>query len=100
MIHPFVAEQIAKVPQSIIVYFLILIYTYIIIDTIISVVKVKNITNKLEKIKEIGNTIKEKIEHLEMLKKSTDLKENTIVTLQNVIDDLKLKQNRLDILIV
>ena len=95
IIHPFVAEQIAKVPQSIIVYFLILIYTYIIIDTIISVVKVKNITNKLEKIKEIGNTIKEKIEHLEMLKKSTDLKENTIVTLQNVIDDLKLKQNRL-----
>lgn len=94
-IHPFVQEKIALIPEGILWYINILIYTYLIIDGIISIVKIKNIDSQLKRIKEIGYSIKEKIEKLEELKMSADLKENALETLQNIIDDLKLKQNRL-----
>lgn len=96
VIHPFIEEKITYIPQEILLYIIIIIYAYLLIDAITSSVKVKNITIKVKKIHEIGETIKEKLEKLEKLKElGADIKQNNIDTLQKAIDDLKLKQNRL-----
>lgn len=99
VINPFVESKIMYIPKSILLYILIVVYAYLLIDAIISIVKVKNITIKFNRVKEIGKTIKEKLESLEDLKnnKEIELKQYKIESLQKVIDDLKLKQNRLKI---
>lgn len=96
-INPFVESKMDYIPTSILLYLLIIIYAYLVIDAIISIIKVRNITIRLNKVKEIGKTIKEKLESLENLKneKEIELKQTKIEALQKVIDDLKLKQNRL-----
>lgn len=83
--HPFIAEKIDLIPANILIFNVIMISIAMIIDTIVSVVKVSNIKSKLEKLKEITDTIKEKLEELD--KKQVN-KEN----LQNVIEELKYKQ--------
>lgn len=83
--HPFILNKIDMIPQNILSFSVIIITIAMITDTIISVVKVANIQAKLEKLKEITNAIKEKIEELE--KKQVN-KEN----LQVAIEELKYKQ--------
>ena len=98
IIHPFIEEKITYIPPGILLYIIIIAYAYLSIDAITSIIKVKNITIKVEKIHEIGETIKEKLEKLEKLKElGEDIKQNNIDTLQKAIDDLKLKQNKLKI---
>ena len=80
--HPFISEKIDMIPQNMLTFNVIMITIAIIVDTVISSVKVTNIQAKLEKLKEITNTIKEKLEELE--KKQVN-KEN----LQAVIEELK-----------
>lgn len=98
VIHPFIESKMAYIPRGIILYILIIVYAYLLTDTIISIIKVKNITIKVKKIHEIGETIKEKLENLEKLQNiGPDVKQTSIESLQKVIDDLKLKQNKLKI---
>lgn len=94
IINPFVESKITLIPKSILIYILIIVYAYVIVDAVISIVKVKNITIKFNKIKEIGEIIKDKLESLENIK-NAEMKQNSIESLQKVIDELKLKQNRL-----
>lgn len=84
--HPFISEKIDMIPQNILVFSVIIITISIIVDTIVSSVKVTNIQSKLEKLKEITNTIKEKLEELEKRQINTE-------SLQMIIEELKNKQN-------
>lgn len=86
--HPFFVEKIDLIPTNILTFNVIMISLAMITDTIVSSIKVSNIKAKLEKLKEITNTIKEKIEELD--KKQVN-KEN----LQVIIDELKYKQTKL-----
>jgi len=96
IIHPFIESKIAYIPRGILLYILIIVYAYLLVDAVISIIKVKNIKIKVNKIQEIGETIKEKLENLEKLKNlEKDIKQTNIEALQKVIDDLKLKQNKL-----
>lgn len=95
IVHPFIQGKLLYIPKGIQLYLIIIIYTYILIDFIISVIKVKNISVKFEKVKEIGENIKEKLEHLEKVKSQIGSKQNNIDSLQKVIDELKLKQKKL-----
>jgi len=96
IVHPFIESKIILVPQGILLYILIISYACLIVDATISIIKVKNITIKVAKLKEIGEMIKEKLEHLENLKENgTENKQTNIESLQNLIDELKLKQTKL-----
>lgn len=96
IVHPFIESKIAQIPEGIILYILIVVYTYLIIDATISIIKIRNITIKVEKIREIGETIKEKLEKLEELKKIGEgAKQSNLESLQTIINDLKLKQKKL-----
>ena len=84
-LHPFLASQIDRIPSHILMFNVIMVSLAILIDTIVSVVKVSNIKGRLEKLKELTETIKEKLEELE--KKQVNKE-----SLQAVIEELKYKQ--------
>ena len=84
-VHPFLAQKIDLIPDKILMFNVIMVRIAIFVDTIVSVVKVSNIKGKLEKIKEIGENIKEKIEELETKQVN---KEHLLA----VIEELKYKQ--------
>ena len=96
LINPFVWGIINQFDQNI---FSIIIYsatTLLLIDTIVSVIKVKNIKVDLKKVEDIGNEIKEKMKELKDItkEKSTEkvkIKEN----MQNMVEKLKRKQARM-----
>ncbi len=87
-IHPWISAKIDLISANILTFNVIMITIAIIADTIVSAIKVSNIKVKLEKLKEITESLKEKIEELD--KKQVN-KEN----LQKVIEELKYKQTEL-----
>lgn len=95
VIHPFIDAKIQLIPENHLIYLNILLYAYIIVDVITSIIKVKNIDIKLKKISELGENIKEKLEKLEEMKKSPNLKQANLENIQDIVNELKLKQSRL-----
>lgn len=86
-IHPFITGKIEMIPEPILVFTTIIISIAMIVDLIISAVKVVNIQIKLNTINEISNTIKEKLEELKTIKDKS-IHEN----IQQIIEDLKYRQ--------
>ena len=85
--NPLVEAQLNKVPEEIILYIDIILTAYIIIDMILSSIKASNLTKRINKVIQLGENLKEKLEEL---KKTTSEKQK--VALQKIIDDLKLRQ--------
>lgn len=85
--NPIVEEQIQKIPQYILLYIDTVLIIYIIADMVSSSIKIINLPKRLDRIKSLHVNLKEKLEEL---KKATTEKQK--VALQNVIDELKLKQ--------
>ena len=87
-LHPFIAQKIDLIPTNILTFNVIMIMIAIITDTIVSIVKVTNIKSKLDKLKEITEKLKDKLEEL-------DKKQVNKESLQAVIEELKYKQTTL-----
>ena len=85
--NPIVEIQIQKIPQYILLYIDAVLIIYIIADMVSSSVKIINLPKRIDRIKSLRINLKEKLEEL---KKATTEKQK--VALQNVIDELKLKQ--------
>lgn len=91
-IHPFIGGKIELIPQHILIYVTSIISVAIIVDLIVSIVKLNNIQPKLEKLNEISNTIKEKLEELKNIKDNTQISKENI---QQIIDELKYNQTKI-----
>ncbi len=89
--HPFFISIINEIPKKLLVFVTILFSISAIIDSIITIIRVCNLKDKLEHLKEITNTIKEKLEELNTKSITKVNKEN----LQKVIEELKHKQTKL-----
>ena len=85
--NPIVEIQIQKIPQYILLYIDTVLIIYIMADMVSSSVRIINLPKRIERIKSLRIKLKEKLEEL---KKATTEKQK--VALQNVIDELKLKQ--------
>lgn len=90
-IHPFFMEKIDLIPQNILIYVTTIIAFSMLVDGIISAIKVSNLKEKLENLKELSSIIKEKIEELNTKQITKVNKEN----LQSMIEELKYKQTKL-----
>ena len=87
-LHPLLERFIDIIPVNALNYISVIALIYLIVDTTVSVIKVNNINIRLEKLSEIGDIIKEKLEELKLeTEKSLQLEK-----LQVVIDELKEKQ--------
>lgn len=96
IIHPFLWGIINSFDKNVFSVIIYIASILIVIDTIISVIKVKNIKVDLKKVEDINDEIKEKLSEIKEIakEKSTEkikVKEN----LQNVVDNLKKKQARM-----
>ncbi len=84
-IHPFITKKIDIISTKQLLFFAITIGIIMIVDFIISIIKVKNISIKLEKLKETTNTIKEKLEE-------QNAKTINKESIAQAIEELKYKQ--------
>ena len=86
--HPFIAEKVDKIDAGVLLFITIIMLIAVVVDLVISIIKIKNISINLEKLKEITSTIKERIEELET-------KQINKEALQQVIEELKYKQTKI-----
>lgn len=92
-IHPFIQNIVLKIDNSILKYIIIVIAALMLIDAIISIVKVKNIKSTLERVEKLNKEIKEKLKEIRGMKKDTDASKS-IENIQKLINKLKRKRNR------
>ena len=88
IVHPFIESQIIKINEIILITTTIILVIGMLIDTITSIIKLNNITKKLEDIKNIRKEIKAKLIELKGAK-------NTKESIQLIINDLKEKEIKL-----
>ena len=93
IIHPIVEYLLQLIPVAIVNKLVIIISILIIIDCIITIIKINNINISMKKLEEISKIIKEKIAELKTLsnragKKAKENKEK----LKNIIEDLNQTQ--------
>lgn len=88
-IHPFIEKYIFILNKESLIYIDIILGIAIITDCIITTVKLKTLNSTIENIKDIGETIKEKLKELKNTKSDAIEK---IKDIEKIIEDLKLKQ--------
>lgn len=93
-IHPFIEKNIELINPLYLNIIIVIITILFIMDTIISIITTINIKVALDKIEELNNQIKEKLEEIKNLN-SKDIKAEMIENMQDRIDILKEKKNRL-----
>ncbi|MEI3395497.1 MAG: putative ABC transporter permease [Clostridia bacterium] len=93
-IHPFIKHEISLINLNVLRVIVLIITLIFVIDTIMSIVKTKNIKETLQKVEELNNQIKEKLEELKKIK--TKKETNDIISKNQLsIEKLKKKKNRL-----
>ena len=90
-IHPFIQQMIAKVDKSILNYTITILFVAFLVDTITSIIHVKNIKTTLEKIENINKEIKEKLKEIRTLNKEKGIGTENI---QQIVEKLKKKRNK------
>lgn len=93
-IHPFVVQYILQIDLNILK---IVIYTstiLVVIDMVISIVKVSNIKSTLNKIEDINKEIKEKLKEIKDTTKSGIDKTKFTSNIHNVVNKLEKKRNK------
>lgn len=96
IIHPFVWGIAQKINYNVFTWIIYISTGILIIDTIISVIKVKNIKVSLKKVEDLNEEIKEKMIQLkEMAKEKSTEKIKVKENLQKVVEELKIKQARM-----
>lgn len=93
-IHPFIEKKMELVNPFILKNVVLVITILFVIDTIISIVSTINIKIALQKIEELNNQIKEKLDEVKTLT-NKEIKTELVDGIQNKIDILKKKKNRL-----
>ena len=88
-IHPSVERCVLHISNKTLIYTDIILVIIIIIDCIVTTIKVQSIDIKLQKIRELGELIKEKLKELKETK--SDAKDK-IRDIENIIEDLKYRQ--------
>lgn len=86
--HPYIIARVDVINQTELVILTVILITIMLVDAIISAIKVNDISISLEKLKEITDSIKEKLEEL-------DKKQINKESIQQTIEDLKYKQTKI-----
>ena len=93
-IHPFVEKNIGMMNILVFKIVIAIITILFLVDTIISIIATVNIKTALDKIEDLNNQIKEKIEEIKN-SNTKEIKSDITQNIQNKIEDLKKKKNRL-----
>ena len=94
-IHPWVELQIGQVSTYLLTYLNIILYSIFIVDIVFSTMTIIHMESAMDKVNELGDNIKEKLEELKHMnsipKKNTATTEN----IEKMIRNLKFRQAKL-----
>ena len=93
-IHPFIQSKMLNLDIVTLKITIYMILVFMLVDAIICVIKVKNIKTTLQKVEELNKEIKEKLKEIKENKKYPD-KEKMTENIQKMVDELKIKRNRI-----
>lgn len=93
-IHPFIEKNIETIDPFLLKNIILIITCLVLIDTIISIISTINIKVTLQKVEELNNQIKEKIEELKNLS-NKEIKVEIVERMKNKVNTLKKRKNRL-----
>ena len=93
-IHPFIEQIMNNFDITILQYVTFTVLIIMFIDTIISIIKIKNIKSTLQKIEDINKEIREKLKEIKENKNYPD-KQKLTENVQKLVKNLKLKRNRI-----
>lgn len=91
-IHPFIVNIISTINVEVLNVTVYSALTVVIIDTVISIIKVNNIKTAWNKVKELNKQIKEKTKEL---KENKSINKKSKESTQSIIESLKKKRNRI-----
>lgn len=99
-IHVWVEDKIAIIPMDILCYIDIVIGIIFILDVIINVIETTNFEGSIQKINDIGEIVKEKLDEIKKLTVKTkgrliESEKNKIQSIEKLISELKLTQAKL-----
>lgn len=95
-INPLVTWIISLIPQNVFNSIIYGALAVMIVDIIISIIKIKSIKVNLDKIKELNEEIKQKIQEIkENSKAKTTEKTRVTENIQRSLEELKIKRNRM-----
>ena len=92
-IHPFTIAFLDELPQDTVFIGTIILFGIVLIDVIVTIIKVKNIDIKINKFSELNDIIKAKLNELKELTQNAT--ETTKDSIQAKIDELKREQGKL-----
>lgn len=92
-IHPFVQKIIGTVDTILIKYAISIFSIVFLVDMVVSIIKMKNISATLKKIEELNKEIKERLKEIRKLRKETE-KATAVDSIQEMVENLKRKRNR------
>lgn len=93
-IHPYIENNLGMLNINVLKIVMYIISIIFVIDAIVSIVKTKNIKTALQKVEELNDQIKEKLEEIKKLS-NKNLKNDIVENMQDKIDVLRKKKNRL-----
>lgn len=101
-IHPFIESYVSLIPLNLLFYIDVIIGIVMVIDLVVSIIAVTNFETAVNKINELGDSIKEKVEELKGLKvknkaKTINIEKSRIENIEKVINELKIAQTKLKI---
>lgn len=93
LIHPIIENKIVLLDNDILFYIDLILIILMIIDTVISIIKVTSINKAIDKFKDIGENLKERLEELKDLNikqelNAQKLKQATLEKIENVKDEI------------
>lgn len=101
-VHPFIESIVKLIPINTLFYIDIIIGVVILIDTIITIIQITNIDVAIQKLNDLSENIKSKVEELKGLKdkaktKTEEFEKSNIENVEKLIKDLKATQAKLKI---
>lgn len=102
LVHPFIESIVKLIPINTLFYIDIIIGVVILIDTIITIIQIANIDVAIQKLNDLSENIKSKVEELKGLKdkaktKTEEFEKSNIENVEKLIKDLKATQAKLKI---
>ena len=97
VLHPFIDSYIKLIPTNFLIYIEAIVGAVIILDGITTISTTISFDGMVEKINELGETIKEKVKELNENKRERALQveKESYESIENIIHDLKIKQSKL-----
>ena len=93
IIHPFTSDFIEGLSSQTVIFVAVLLSIVMFIDAIITTINIKSFDSSIQSIKEIGETIKEKVNELKEINKNPQShSQEKIKSHEKIIEELKKKQ--------